>query len=161
MNTNEFAAPAVYPRKDLSRDDRVHLGSSTATYTPTAAFEWASAAVRNARAMLKGPITAVVWSYNDPCECFSLDLGDSNKEWFPITITLAGRSAYECDVQSACILCTDAIEALHLIGMVTRGLDANVEIGCYKYEENKELHSHDAAQNAFRAKMKKPGVLTV
>ncbi|MGN6094213.1 MAG: hypothetical protein ACTHOL_17830, partial [Luteibacter jiangsuensis] len=105
-----------------------------------AAFEWANDVVCAARDWLGPGVVAKLWGFRDESlQGFSCDLTDAGGNCFPITLTIAGRNDFQVDDHASDCLVVDGSEAVHLAGMVIRGLGAQVQLGSFDSEGNPDL----------------------
>lgn len=130
----------VATRKIAMSKDICMLATSGVTHTTDAAFDWAQQVVRAARSWLHDSLVATVWAYRDEAlQGLSCDITDAGGACYSINLVFAGRNELAYDDHGANGMVYDAAEALHLVGMVLRGVGANVQLGCFDAEGNSNL----------------------
>lgn len=114
-----------------------NLPASGFTETTKEVHDWACAVVSAARQRLSGPISAYVWAYRHGyTNILSCDLSDASDVWFPITLSEAGKHSFHVSTQDVDTLVPDLVEAIHMVGIIVRALDATVSMGRYVNEVN-------------------------
>lgn len=129
-----FALRRSRARKQAQR--RSDLDSSGFTSTQTEAFQWASAVVKRARLICRGQIYANVWGYRDPVQAYAIDLFPDEGEAYTVTLQVSDTTSFFHSIFGAEATVFDAVEALHLIGIIARGADAVIDVGRWKNETN-------------------------
>lgn len=116
---------------DKLDNDFSYLPASGFTKTNTLLHEFASRVVAEAKSRFgDNKIKAGVWSYREQgreflsCDLFSID--ESIDICMPITICAEGEYCFDMNDEPDVI---DMAEAVHLAGIITKALDAVVEIG--------------------------------
>lgn len=118
-----------------------YLPASGFTNTSTEHYRWAGTVVKEARSLFgDSPVQACVWPYREQgLDYLSCDLF-SGEESLPVTICVCGETyfpevtggAAEADV-------CDMPDAIHLAGMITKGLGAEVVLGRSQNEVNEDV----------------------
>ncbi|WP_261641006.1 hypothetical protein [Erwinia mallotivora] len=124
-------------KRENAFDSASHLPPSGFTSTSTALHTAAGGIVDAARQLFGDrPVRASVWAFrHDGCTMLSCDLfcGDDDSLNMPITITAEGEADFTVPDEPTVY---DLTEALHLAGLITRALDAQVVLGLGKNETN-------------------------
>lgn len=123
-------------RDALESPKKSTLGPDGFTFTDTGLHNMAGQLVSHIRQQSNGQaLQARVWPYrHDDAQMISFDFTiKGTNQIIPVCVSALGEQCAE-PVDEPTVY--DMAEALHLIGMVTRALDAEVTIGRYRNERN-------------------------
>lgn len=123
-------------RDALESPKKSTLGPDGFTFTDTGLHHMAGRLVLHVRQQSNGKVLqARVWPYrHDREQMISCDFTiKGTDQTIPVSVSALGE---QCAEPVGELTVYDMTEALHLIGMVTRALDAEVTIGRYRNERN-------------------------
>lgn len=130
-----------------------YLGASGFTKTSNDLYEYLSKVVIDIKSKLplKNKVKAHLWSYrHDGRSVISFDLKELEKH-YPITITICAESNYDYLDEPEF---SDISEAMHMIGILTKSLSLEVEIGRTCNETNQKLVSKPFSENQTSGELK-------
>lgn len=128
---------------DKSYPKSNYLPSSGFTKTDKIHHQWAGDVVKEARSLFGGdglPVKAHVWAYRESgYDHLSCDLFSGDKV-FPVTICIAGEACFPIILGGAAEAdAYDMPDALHIAGIISTALAAEVVLGRNRNEVNEDL----------------------
>lgn len=138
----------------LMNHKQCRLPASGFTHTLSEVHQWAGSVAGDIRNELSGPLQARMWAYRHGDSRYLVcDFYDGRDNVYPLTLLATGQHDFHVGPSGTDASVPDMTEAIHMLGILARALDASVQIGLHENETNESVLSQPLQQGQTNGPM--------